>query len=68
VFTVHEVPALSGKIKESKDLIDKIETTSMAQVEAINIRKNEVNKKWRQRGNLCCFWSRIGGEEHNTLF
>jgi len=62
------VAALNGKIKESKDLIGKIETTSMAQVEAINIRKNEVNKKWRQGGDFCCFWSRIGGEEHNTLF
>jgi len=46
-----------GRIKESNDLIGKIETTSMAQVEVINIRKNEVDKKWRQGGDFCCFWS-----------
>ncbi|QCD77312.1 WEB family protein At1g12150-like isoform X2 [Vigna unguiculata] len=45
VLTVEEFAALSGKIKESEDLIDRTETASMAQVEAINIRKNEVNKK-----------------------
>ncbi|KOM53255.1 hypothetical protein LR48_Vigan09g191400 [Vigna angularis] len=45
VLTVDEFAALSGKIKESEDLIDRTETASMAQVEAINLRKNEVNKK-----------------------
>jgi len=45
VLTVDEFAALSGKIKESEDLIDRTETASMVQVEAINSRKNEVNKK-----------------------
>ncbi|XP_068496226.1 WEB family protein At1g12150 isoform X1 [Phaseolus vulgaris] len=45
VLTVDEFAALSGKIKESEDLIDRTETASLVQVEAINSRKNEVNKK-----------------------
>ncbi|CAJ2658163.1 unnamed protein product [Trifolium pratense] len=45
VLTVDEFAALSGKIKESEDLIDRTETTAMAQVEAINTRRNEVDKK-----------------------
>ncbi|KAK7412753.1 hypothetical protein VNO78_04350 [Psophocarpus tetragonolobus] len=45
VLTVDEFAALSGKIKESEDLIDKTETAAMAQVEAINTRKNEVDRK-----------------------
>ncbi|KAG4948898.1 hypothetical protein JHK86_042137 [Glycine max] len=45
VLTVDEFAALSGKIKESEDLIDRTETAVMAQVEAINTRKNEVDRK-----------------------
>ncbi|KAG4956380.1 hypothetical protein JHK85_042760 [Glycine max] len=45
VLTVDEFAALSGKIKESEDLIDRTETAVMAQVEAINSRKNEVDRK-----------------------
>ncbi|CAJ1962744.1 unnamed protein product [Sphenostylis stenocarpa] len=45
VLTVDEFAALSGKIKESEDLIDRTEAASMAQVEAINLRKNEVDRK-----------------------
>jgi chromosome segregation ATPase len=45
VLTVDEFAALSGKIKESEDLIERTEATAMAQVEAINTRRNEVDKK-----------------------
>lgn len=45
ILTVEEFEALSGKIKESEDLIERTETTTMAQAEAINARKNEVEKK-----------------------
>lgn len=45
ILTVAEFAALSGKIKESEDLIERTETTAMAQVEAINTRRNEVEKK-----------------------
>lgn len=45
VLTVNEFAALSGKINECEDLIERTETTAMAQVEAINTRRNEVNKK-----------------------
>ena len=45
VLTVDEFAALSGKIKESEDMIDRTETAAMAQVEAINTRRNEVDRK-----------------------
>ncbi|RDX94614.1 WEB family protein, partial [Mucuna pruriens] len=45
VLTVDEFAALSGKIKESEDLIDRTETAAMVQVESIKTRKNEVDKK-----------------------
>ncbi|KAL2341420.1 hypothetical protein Fmac_009360 [Flemingia macrophylla] len=45
VLTVDEFAALSGKIKESEDLIERTETAAMAQVESINTRKNEVDRK-----------------------
>ena len=45
LLTVDEFAALSGKIKESEDLIERTETATMAQVEAINTRRNEVDKK-----------------------
>jgi len=45
VLTVDEFAALSGKINECEDLIERTEATAMAQVEAINTRRNEVNKK-----------------------
>jgi hypothetical protein len=44
-LTVDEFAALSAKIKESADLIERTEATAMAQVEAINTRRNEVDKK-----------------------
>ncbi|XP_004486360.1 WEB family protein At5g55860-like [Cicer arietinum] len=45
ILTVDEFAALSGKIKESEDLIERTETAAMAQVEAINTRRIEVEKK-----------------------
>ncbi|CAI8590495.1 unnamed protein product [Vicia faba] len=45
ILTVEEFAALSGKIKESEDLIERTEATAMAQVEAIHTRRNEVEKK-----------------------
>ncbi|CAK8531252.1 unnamed protein product [Lathyrus sativus] len=45
ILTVDEFAALSGKIKESEDLIERTEASAMAQVEAINARRNEVEKK-----------------------
>ena len=45
VLTVDEFAALSGKIKESEDLIDRTETAVMAQVEAINSRKNNYQRQ-----------------------
>ncbi|XP_057428978.1 WEB family protein At1g12150 [Lotus japonicus] len=45
ILTVEEFASLSGKIKESEDLIERTEAASMAQVEAINTRKIEVDKK-----------------------
>nr|KYP62822.1 Laminin subunit alpha-2 [Cajanus cajan] len=45
VLTVDEFAALSGKIKESEDLIERTETAAIAQVESINTRKNEVDRK-----------------------
>ncbi|XP_058728075.1 WEB family protein At1g12150-like [Vicia villosa] len=45
ILTVEEFAALSGKIKESEDLIERTETTAMAQVEAIHTRRSEVEKK-----------------------
>lgn len=45
ILTVDEFAALSGKIKESEDLIERTEAAAMAQVEAINTRRNDVDKK-----------------------
>ncbi|KAL1320455.1 hypothetical protein HN51_065160 [Arachis hypogaea] len=45
VLSVKEFAALSGKIKESEDLIERTEAAAHAQVEAINARKREVDKK-----------------------
>ncbi|XP_061344309.1 WEB family protein At1g12150-like [Gastrolobium bilobum] len=45
ILTVDEFADLSGKIKESEDLIDRTETAAMVQVEAINTRRNEVDRK-----------------------
>ncbi|OIV96048.1 hypothetical protein TanjilG_27152 [Lupinus angustifolius] len=45
VLTVEEFAALSEKIKESEDMIERAEAAAVTQVEAINTRKNEVDKK-----------------------
>ncbi|MED6131706.1 hypothetical protein PIB30_012143 [Stylosanthes scabra] len=45
VLSVKEFAALSGKIKESEDLVERTEAAAAAQVEAINARKREVDKK-----------------------
>ncbi|KAE9594774.1 hypothetical protein Lal_00013223 [Lupinus albus] len=45
VLTVQEFAALSEKIKESEDMIERAEAAAVTQMEAINTRKNEVDKK-----------------------
>ncbi|KAK7303438.1 hypothetical protein RJT34_14345 [Clitoria ternatea] len=45
VLTVEEFANLSGKIKESEDLIDRTETASIAQVASIKTRIIEVDRK-----------------------
>ncbi|CAL0334539.1 unnamed protein product [Lupinus luteus] len=45
ILTVQEFAALSEKIKESEDMIERAEAAAIIQVEAINTRKIEVDKK-----------------------